>query len=202
MELPSIQSAYLILSFLAPGLIILSIRSQFVTGRKPPYSEAVLYYFITSIIYYAIALPFMDLTQHVAGWRQVGWVVVIVIFPALIGLFLGVNSQRGWLRRLMRSSGLNPVHEMPTAWDWKFGQQRDLWILVTLKDGIKFAGFFGAQSFVSSNPLERDMYIQWVYDRDEDDNWQIKSEKGVYIPHSEIKTVEMWPFNYQEHQNE
>ena len=42
------------------------------------------------------------------------------------------------------------------------------WVLVTLKDGTRFAGYCGPQSFISSDPAEHDMYIEQTYDLDAD----------------------------------
>ena len=53
---------------------------------------------------------------------------------------------------------------MPTAWDWKFGDTSAQWVLVTLNDDTKFAGYLGLRSFISSDPGERDIYIERIYD--------------------------------------
>ena len=59
-DLKSLDNLYLILGFLVPGLIALFVRSQFVTGRRPPHAAALLSYLTVSVIYYALALPFAD----------------------------------------------------------------------------------------------------------------------------------------------
>ena len=87
---------------------------------------------------------------------------------------------------------------MPTAWDWKFGNMDNEWVLVTLKDGTRFAGFCGAQSFISSDPAERDIYVQWIYDIDDNHHWQSRGETGVLITSGEVKTIEFWPYKIQE----
>ena len=63
-------------------------------------------------------------------------------------------------------------------------------ILVTLKDGIQFAGFCGPESFMSSDPMEHDIYIQRIYDVDDENKWSSRSEKSVLITASEIQTIE------------
>ncbi len=59
-DLKSLDNLYLTLGFLVPGLIVLFVRSQFVTGRRPPHAAALLSYLTVSVIYYALALPFAD----------------------------------------------------------------------------------------------------------------------------------------------
>ena len=72
------------------------------------------------------------------------------------------------------------------------------WVLVTLKDGTRFAGFCGPESFISSDPGERDIYIQWVYDIDDENNWSLRGLHGVLIAAGEIQTVEFWPYTSEE----
>ena len=64
------------------------------------------------------------------------------------------------------------------------------WVLVTLKDGTRFAGFCGPDSFISSDPAERDLYIQWVYDLDDEDGWRSRGETGLLVAGGEISTIE------------
>ncbi len=53
-DLKSLDNLYLVLVFLYPGLIVLFVRSQFVTGRRPPHAAALLSYLSVSIIYWHI----------------------------------------------------------------------------------------------------------------------------------------------------
>jgi hypothetical protein len=74
-------------------------------------------------------------------------------------------------------------------------------VLVVLKDGTKFGGRFGAQSFASSDGKERDVYIEQVYEIDKYDLWT-PSDQGVLILASEIRTIEFWPILPVEVSNE
>ena len=76
------------------------------------------------------------------------------------------------------------------------------WVLVTLKDGTRFAGFCGPESFMSSDPTERDIYIERIYDVDDQNNWSSRREKGVLITAGEIQTIEFWPHTSEESANE
>ena len=72
------------------------------------------------------------------------------------------------------------------------------WVLVTLKDDTKFVGLCGQGSFISSDPTERDIYIEQVYDMDDESNWSWPGRKGVLIGPGEVKTIEFWPYASQE----
>jgi len=196
-KLLSLNSLYLILVFIVPGFIALSVRSQFVTGRTPSDNKtALLSYLTISVIYGALVLPLVDSTfLRESAWA---WFSLVFVGPIVLGVLLGINIQKDLVRRLLNRCGLYPVHAIPTAWDWKFSGMAEQWVLVTLKDGTRFAGFYGTQSFTSSEPGERDMYIQWVYDIDGNGTWSSTDERGVLIAASEIRTIEFWPYSPQE----
>ncbi len=128
------------------------------TGRRPSHPASLLSYLTVSVIYYALVLPFvgLELFMDMSGTAAVvTWFTLVIFGPALLGLMLGIDVQRNLLRGLLQRVGLNPVHVMPTAWDWKFTGMTEQWVLVTLKDGTRFAGFCGKESFMSSDPAER-----------------------------------------------
>ena len=204
----SLGTPYLI-GLIVPGLIALFIRSQFVTGWRPSRRDNVLSYITISIIYYSLVLPLVDLALPEKAEHSIlvlVWFCVVFIGPAALGLLLGVNIQKDLCRRVFRKCGLNLVHVMPTAWDWRFGTLAgEQWVLVNLTDGTCLAGFLGPDSFASSGDLgERDIYIQETYDIDENDNWvphNPHGESGVLVSSGNIKTIEFWPCNPQESEN-
>lgn len=193
-DLSSLDDFYRILGFLVPGLVVLFVRSQFVTGRRPPHSAAVLSYLTISVIYYALALPLLHLALSTSGtWQSpLAWFSLIFVGPAGLGLLLGLNVQKNWLRRVLQRWHLSVVHPIPTAWDWKFGRSGYEWVLVTLKNGTRFGGFCGPESFMSSDPNERDLYIQWVYEIDDEGQWSASDERGLFIAAGEVRTIEFW----------
>ena len=183
---------------LVPGIVILLVRSQFVTTRIASNAENLISYLAVSLIYHALALPFLDMfvfhdNLFVGG--TFAWFLYILIIPVFFGLAIGINIQKNFVRRALQRVSLNPLHAIPTAWDWKFGRMQVTgeWVLVTLKNGTCFAGFCGPESFMSSEPDERDLYIQWIYDIDDDGKWLPLRETGLPVAGGEISTIEFWP---------
>ena len=190
LDLKSVDTLYQALMFIVPGLIILSIRSQFVTGRRPSHSAALLSYLAVSAFYYALILPFVDFSETPG---IVTWFFLVFVGPGIVGLLLGIEIQYDLSRKFLRFCRLNPVHSIPTAWDRKFGKMGSQWVLVTLKNGTRFAGYCNSDSFMSSDPVERDIYVSWLYDIADDNQWLERDESSVLITPGEVSTIEFWP---------
>ncbi len=179
MDLKSIDAVYLALAFLVPGQIILFFRSRFTTGRMLPFKEAVLPYLAISLTYYALALPLVDVVLHFEepGYaKSLAWFGLVFVGPTVAGVGWGIIHQVGLGRRLLAKVGLHVVHPVPSAWDFKFGDMPAQWVLVTLKNGTRFAGYYGKKALASSDPVERDIYIAQVYDLDEQHNWTARAD--------------------------
>ncbi|MCA1746061.1 MAG: DUF6338 family protein [Bacteroidales bacterium] len=187
---------YAILGLLVPGVVITFMRSQFTTGRMQKHSDALLSYFVLSIVYWALVLPFyLKITEmeiNRTGYLYL-WFSIIFIGPALFGAIIGMFIKTDAMRKLLHHLRINPVHAIPSAWEWKFYNMGECLILVTLKDDTKFAGYCGKRSFFSSDPLERDLYIEKIYSLGENYEWRNEGEHGVLIKHDEVKTIEFFP---------
>jgi hypothetical protein len=106
---------------------------------------------------------------------------------------LGLDARQGWFRWVLRKLKIFPVHPIPSAWDWKFGSLSPSWVIVTLKNDHKIYGFLGNKSFISSDPKERDVYIEQVWTVDRKNRWTRNEQWSVLIPHGEIRVVEFMP---------
>ncbi|MBR0934346.1 DUF6338 family protein [Bradyrhizobium jicamae] len=84
------------------------------------------------------------------------WILVIIAIPGVSGAAMGICNQRDYFRKALHHAGLTPAHSIPSAWDYKFSRARGEWLLVTLKNGTQFAGWWAGQSFASDERSERD----------------------------------------------
>jgi Family of unknown function (DUF6338) len=196
-EVKSLDQLTLVAAFIIPGLIATFIRAQFLTGRIGSGKDSLLIFFTVSVVWYGLSAPFITwlgqtgIAPYARPWQ---WLVLTVVGPAAFGALLGLNASCGWSQLLLAKCGMHVVHGMPTAWDWKFGKAEACWILLTMKDGSKVAGFCGRDSFISSDSTERDVYIGRVYSLDENDAWIAQGEKGILVLHGEIRCIEFWPY--------
>ncbi|NLS74665.1 hypothetical protein E3H11_38495 [Bradyrhizobium brasilense] len=195
-DLKSIESVYLVLAFVVPGMIITFVRAQFFTGRMRSLSESIVTYLAVTVLYYGLAAPVVEyvLSIQEPGRQKIfAWVGLIILLPALLGLVLGILGQNDIFRRLLQLCRINPVHATPAAWDYAFARLRgDHFVLVTLSDGSTVGGVYGGRSFASSDPAERDLFLQEIYDVD-GGSWKKRTEpQAILIPAKEIKHVQIW----------
>jgi hypothetical protein len=200
MTFGSLDTVYYTLTFLVPGVIATAIHSVFITRRDDQGRSAILRYLAFSALNFGIwswAIYLVAGANALADCRWCAaafWFVVTFVSPAVAGIALGYWTQCEKGRRLLQRLGLLPVHVIPTAWDWRFGRMAGAhWALVTLKDGTTVMGFFGGNSFASSSPAERDIYLEQLM-HEVDGKWVLDTEgKGALITGSEIRMIEFWP---------
>jgi Family of unknown function (DUF6338) len=125
-------------------------------------------------------------------WKAVLWVALIVVIPAIGGVLSGACSQKDVARSLFQKIGLSRTHTIPRSWDYVFSRAPGRWVLVTLKDGSQCAGFWSSRSFASSDPKERDILIELVYEIADTGPWKATG-KSILIAAGEARTVEFWP---------
>lgn len=193
--LSSIDAVYIALVFIVPGYIFLSLRNQFVAGQDRLGTEQILSFVTYSALNFALFgwIIYLAISYQVAPYFRVAiWVLTLVIIPGALGLLCGVCSQREIVGRIYGFFGLNPIHPTPRAWERVFFNTPASWVFVTLKNGTQFAGFWGGESFASSDSKERDLYISEIFDFSDDGPWK-PTGKGLFIAAGEIRTIEFTP---------
>jgi hypothetical protein len=193
--LATIDAVFLALAFFVPGLVLLTVRSQFLTGSERQGNEQFLRYLTSSAINYAVFGPVIYWALSEAqNWkmRPLVWCLAMLVGPAFLGLLAGVSARIGLFRRLVARFGVDVVHPMPTAWDYAFTHElpRKM-VLVTLKDGTEYAGYYGGKSFASSEIKERDLLLEQLYTRNDHNVWR-ESGSSLLVAQGEIRTIEYW----------
>ncbi|HEX8232366.1 MAG TPA: DUF6338 family protein [Caulobacteraceae bacterium] len=196
LSIDTIAEAKSFIALLAPGMIILWVRARFLGhSTSTALSERILAYLAISAAYFGVVSPIigyagtaLPITRWALNALEYGLV------PVTIGLMLAVANQWELGRRLANRIGLNPIHGIPTAWDWSFHQASSgAWLLITLKDGSEVAGLYGEQSFASTSPAERDIYLERVYARVDGGAWEpLPEDRGILLRGEEIRFVEFF----------
>jgi len=199
MSFDSLQTIFLIFSFLVPGFIFDSAFSMLIPKKQQAWEHSLLYYFTFSCLNYALCswLVYLIINsdffiEHIS-WSAIGWLFIILISPFALGIVLGWLAQKDNVRKYLENIGLRFMHPIPNSWDYFFGNTTPKWILVTLKDGHSVAGYFGEKSFAASDLSGRDLYIEKIYRVKENEPWEaIADSAGTWLPGELIKHIEFW----------
>lgn len=180
---------------LAPGLIILGIRTRFKEGAVPDLKDRAVAYAFVSTAYYAVAGP---LFHFQGGFALSPWLWSwghYVFVPIVIALTIVVFDQKEWFYRIANHFGLRLAHHIPAAWDYAFSKLNEgTFVWVKLNSGTEYAGKMGARSFASSSTAERDLYLEEVWQINEGDQpWTpMKPTRGVLLCGKDIQRIEIF----------
>ena len=135
----------------------------------------------------------MDCSQRFRSlnidWSAVG---IVVALPIAIGIIVGLGIQKEWLYWLLRKVRLEPVHGIPSAWDWKFMRAKQQWITVHLKNKTEIVAEYNPGCFVSTDPNERDLYLSNVHEWVDDKEEPVRDERieGLLLKADSIDRIE------------
>lgn len=177
--------------YIVPGLIILWTRSRFLTGRLASHSSSLLFYFTITFIYNAVTHPLIPYIQnYLPDWLI--WAILLIGLPFILGVLLGIETQKDWFFNLFRKCKLNVAHPIETAWDWKTTDLEHQWIIVTLKDGTCFGAWCNSNSCWSTVPNERDLYLDaGLHKIKKNGKWKkFKKKRGILVSAGQISHID------------
>lgn len=181
--------------FVLPGFIMNGIISSLSPMLKP--SEGILFLrsLLYSIVHCAIWSWMYKLIFRLERQNEYCyWLVLVIatlITSSVLALLLGIAKQKQIARKVLTFLGIYSIHSIPCSWDYAFDRRDPSWLIVTLVDGSIIYGWFSYTSFASSDPEERDLFIEKVYSVDESGVWcEEAGIEGVYISKEQIKTIE------------
>lgn len=195
-----------------PGYVYGLVKGKFVPEDIPKETHLLRYILRTAVIY-AVCAP-MWATGHwhavsnmlvlLSGEPDINGIevtsanvflvyVMMVGFPALFGLLMGIIGRYSPVDRFLKR--LPPVRTIGAgqAWDKAFAQQwnKDVVVIVTLKSRQMIAGVFGGESLASPEGGYRDLYLQreLTVDPDTGSLMDIAGSRGCLILGREIVNV-------------
>jgi hypothetical protein len=148
-KIDSLQTAFYVLAFVVPGFIWHSVLAQFVRQKEQEEKVFLVRCFTLSCINYAFCSGLVYLLlygrylQTRPIWGALVWLVILLVMPAVMGVLSGILIQRGALTNWLSRIGVERSSVIPTAWDVRFGDIAEVWMIVTMTDGSTVAGFFG-----------------------------------------------------------
>ena len=208
MEIESFFTFFFVLTFIIPGFIFDTITRKITPQNKYDSHSSFLRFFTASSINYGLWFWLIFwmyqenfFVNHPFRASFI-WTILIFLSPIIIGVIWGLSCKHRVIESFFANFGINFVNPIPTSWDYKFSQiSSPIWILVRLKDGNFVAGYFGCNSFASSETNERDIYIEKIFQIDAQGSWisTKNNNDGIFISSDQIKSIEF--FNNQEKLN-
>lgn len=197
MSFDSINAVLITIAFLVPGFILSSVLAMTFRRRSKTPSELLLQYLTLSCINHGF-WSWLLVIMVSGRWLQLypirtAFLIFLVVFvsPVVFGLIAKSLARNDHIQSGLAAIGFKVHRFIPTAWDYKFEQERPSWVVVRLKDGSIVYGFFGNFSFAGDDPEERDLYIEAVFRQGDSDHWQpVADTEGILIKADEIATIE------------
>lgn len=182
--------------FVLPGFVVCSIIDSINPPKKHSEATFLLRYIGFSLVncaawcwLYKIVIECSNISSL---YRWLLLFAISLVGSVLVGLLIAIFKQHQVIDRILNKLKIKTIHTIPTAWDYYFSKQLEGFIIITLIDDTKLYGWYGSNSFTSSDPDERDIYVEYGYQIDEDGKWILdKQSEGFYIPKDQIKYIEL-----------
>lgn len=188
--------------FLA-GFILFSVRSRYVLGERAKPAEIVFEAIILSLInqlvfvvlttfaiWLAARAPILNLSVS----TRVLFLAEVLVLPALLGVAFGWNLRQGWNTAVLRRLAMPVVHPTRRAYDYAFSDRDESFVIINFRDGTTVYGFFGPASLAASDPNRSDIYLERLYDVDDDGQWtESTPSRSALISLDEIRSIEFVP---------
>lgn len=183
--------------FIVPGYVMYSGYSSIITNVNENLGSIIIRFFTFGLINYflwgsVLTKQFVESSltlsfESALFDRTTVSLIFLVIVPYILGLIAGIFAKKGWIRKVLNKININTVHKSSTAWDYVM--DRAAYVIVTLKSGEIIYGFYGSSSLASSYSLERDIYIEELYELINDEWEIIDPVQGIWISREEIQSI-------------
>ncbi len=179
--------------FFVPGFTYLKFYRLFIAEVRTDFSkdlyEAIGFSFINTLIFsYPLTLIHSDnFPENHPVLYYITILGIVIIAPILFTLIFYYISKQKWFSRFL----VNPVK---SAWDSFFSRRESYYVIVTLKNGRKIGGKYGLNSFSSTYPNPKEIYLEEVWTLNDKNGFEEKvmQTEGVLIVENEISTIEFY----------
>lgn len=195
-SLTDFDTVFVAMAFCVPGYVYLVVRGHIVPGHRVRGTESLITLLSISTVNFMLwawAVYLVVGSDEVPEWTTPAiWTFAILVSPAIMGILSGLSTKFGWLKKIYLFLKLHPIDIIPTSWDYAFSKREPCYVIVTLDNGGTFAGLWGARSFASDEPTERDIYIEKVCKIDKKGAWTA-TDRSVLIKGEHIRSIEFVP---------
>lgn len=191
------ENVALAMVFVIPGYVALEIYSSVVPAERRNFGDEVLRVVAVSLLnffLFFVVVP-IGLQSVPDSLADVGFLdalrllVVLILTPALLSVGAYWLRSREFLRDLV-------VQPEPTAWDYYFGEKREVLVRLYFRDeagGGVIGGYYGDKSRASPYPGVQQVYLEEIWDIDDETGQFLKPKDqtgGAIISREDCSFVE------------
>ena len=192
-----------LLFFIVPGMIIFSIRSLFIPIYNRNQASSIFRFLMYSSWNLLVTLSLLaifcpdifkidtfNIFENI--WLFILYLFVLPIAEGLAWSYLNtkkINCKfvRPFFEKFLHLNIINPA---PTAWDSLFYDDKERIIEVVFNDNERIYGFWGTNSYVSSENDTRDLYLEFLFVKNDDGTFdKIEAHEGILINETKIKQL-------------
>jgi len=193
MDIWQIDKLVLFLIVFMPGFISIKIYDLLVPAERRDFSSSIFEVVGYSALNFA-ALSWLIIFMHSGKFYDAHkiWYFIFLFFILFIApIFWPIL----WLKLIsLPRIAQYVVSPIQKPWDFVFGKRKSYWIIVHLKDGRAVGGKFAEASSASTYPADEQIYLEEVWQIDENRNFikPIERSKGIIILGDEIRAIEFF----------
>lgn len=193
MELIDESKLAFFIAFILPGFISMKVYNLLCPTQDTEFNHKILEALTYSCIIYGFHFPFIfwleQLTQNYNFTFLYGMFYFYLFFISPIALaFIWYKlRETRWFQK-------RAPHPTLLPWDYVFSKRSVCWVIVTLNDGTKIHGRYGSKSFVSSYPIEPQIYLDECWEPTPEGGFERKhnASAGIIILSKDIRSLEFF----------
>ncbi|MFE1572819.1 DUF6338 family protein [Comamonas odontotermitis] len=193
----------LFVAFVVPGFVSLKCYELLCAKPQKDAANQLIDALTYSCVNYAILFYFISLVEQSTlrstspHLYTVFYAFVLLIAPVIWASIFRFARSRQFLQKFI-------PHPISKPWDYVFSQRKELWVIVTMKNGHKYGGLYSHNSFSSSAPAEDQIYLEQCWKINEKGGLEDarKDTAGLLIVSQEIECIEFFNVIKQESANE
>lgn len=183
----------LFIAFAIPGFISIKTYDLLLPSERREVGKSLVDAVAYSCVNYSL-LSWLILLDQKYQWAKnyPAWHIILV-FLVLFAFPVIWAWTFVWLRKQDFFKIYAP-HPIPKPWDYVFGNGQSYWVVVELSGGEIIGGMYDTKSFASSYPAEEQLYIQQLWEIEDNDKFikPLERSHGAIISASEIKLIRFY----------
>ncbi len=193
MNIWDLDKLVIFIAFVIPGFVSIKIYDLLVPTDRKEIGKYLIDAVAYSCINYALVSWILvladrcNLYKNHPFWFFLLVISILFLFPILWAvLYYCLRTLTFFTKRI--------PHPISKPWDYVFSKREAYWVIVYLNDGTKIGGRYGSDSFASSYPADEQIYLQQVWEVNDDNRFlkAVERSKGILVSKKDIKAIEFF----------